>query len=126
VVANAKVLAAGLVKRGFSIISGGTDNHLMLVDLTNLGVTGKDAEEALDRTGVTLNKNSVPFDKLSPMVTSGIRIGTPCVTSRGMGIAEMEEIADVISMVVQNINNPELLQQQSARVKTLCERFPIY
>lgn len=126
VVANAKVLAEGLVKRGFSIISGGTDNHLMLVDLTNLGVTGKDAEEALDRTGVTLNKNSVPFDKLSPMVTSGIRIGTPCVTTRGMGTAEMEEIADVISMVVKNINNPELLQEQSARVKTLCERFPIY
>jgi len=126
VVANAKVLAEGLVKRGFSIISGGTDNHLMLVDLTNLGVTGKDAEEALDRTGVTLNKNSVPFDKLSPMVTSGIRIGTPCVTSRGMGTAEMEEIADVISMVVKNINNPELLQEQSVRVKTLCKRFPIY
>lgn len=126
VVANAKVLAEGLVKRGFSIISGGTDNHLMLVDLTNLGVTGKDAEEALDRTGVTLNKNSVPFDKLSPMVTSGIRIGTPCVTTRGMGTAEMEEIADVISMVVKNIDNPELLQEQSARVKTLCERFPIY
>lgn len=126
VVANAKVLAEGLVKRGFSIISGGTDNHLMLVDLTNMGVTGKDAEEALDRTGVTLNKNSVPFDKLSPMVTSGIRIGTPCVTSRGMGTVEMEEIADVISTVVKNINNPELLQEQSARVKTLCERFPIY
>lgn len=126
VVANAKVLAEGLVKRGFSIISGGTDNHLMLVDLTNLGVTGKDAEEALDRIGVTLNKNSVPFDKLSPMVTSGIRIGTPCVTSRGMGTAEMEEIADIIATVVKNISNPGLLQKQSARVKTLCERFPIY
>ncbi len=72
--------------------------------------------------GVTLNKNSVPFDKLSPMVTSGIRIGTPCVTTRGMGTAEMEEIADVISTVVKNINNPELLQEQSARVKMLCER----
>lgn len=126
VVANAKVLAEGLVKRGFSIISGGTDNHLMLVDLTNLGVTGKDAEEALDRIGVTLNKNSVPFDKLSPMVTSGIRIGTPCVTSRGMGTAEMEEIADIIATVVKNISNPGLLQKQSARVKTLCEQFPIY
>jgi glycine hydroxymethyltransferase len=126
VVANAKVLAAGLMKRGFSIISGGTDNHLMLVDLTNLGVTGKDAEEALDRTGVTLNKNSVPFDKLSPMVTSGIRIGTPCVTSRGMGTAEMEEIADVIAAVVKNISTPSVLQEQSVRVRALCDRFPTY
>lgn len=126
VIANAKVLAAALVKHGFSIISGGTDNHLMLVDLTNMGVTGKDAEEALDRTGVTLNKNSVPFDKLSPMVTSGIRIGTPCVTSRGMGTAEMEEIADVIAAVVKNIGNPAVLDEQSVRVKALCDKFPIY
>lgn len=126
VVANAKVLAAALVKHGFSLISGGTDNHLMLVDLTNMGVTGKEAEEALDRTGVTLNKNSVPFDKLSPMVTSGIRIGTPCVTSRGMGTAEMEVIADVIASVVKNINDPAVLQEQSARVRSLCDRFPTY
>lgn len=126
VVANAKSLAEGLIKRGFSIFSGGTDNHLMLVDLTNFGVTGKDAEAALDLTGITCNKNSIPFDKLSPMVTSGIRLGTPCVTTRGMGVAEMDEIADIIANIVKNIGDAGVQQSMNARVKALCDRFPIY
>jgi glycine hydroxymethyltransferase len=126
VVANAKSLAEGLMKRGFSIFSGGTDNHLMLVDLTNFGVTGKDAEAALDLTGITCNKNSIPFDKLSPMVTSGIRLGTPCVTSRGMGVEEMDEIADIIASIVKNIGDAAVQLAMNARVKALCDKFPIY
>ena len=126
VVANAKSLAEGLIKRGFSIFSGGTDNHLMLVDLTNFGVTGKDAEAALDLTGITCNKNSIPFDKLSPMVTSGIRLGTPCVTTRGMGVTEMDEIADIIASIVKNIGDAGVQQAMNARVKALCDKFPIY
>ncbi|KAF0180280.1 MAG: glycine hydroxymethyltransferase [Nitrospirae bacterium] len=126
VVANARSLAAGLVKRGFSIFSGGTDTHLMLVDLTSFGVTGKDAEASLDRAGITCNKNSIPFDKLSPMVTSGIRLGTPCVTTRGMGVAEMDEIAEIITTVVRNINDSATEQAMNARVRVLCDRFPIH
>ncbi len=126
VVANAQSLAAGLMKRGFSIFSGGTDNHLMLVDLTSFGVTGKEAEAALDQTGITCNKNSIPFDKLSPMVTSGIRLGTPCVTTRGMGVREMDEIADIIASVIKNISDTGVQQAMNLRVNALCERFPIY
>ncbi|HSW62215.1 MAG TPA: serine hydroxymethyltransferase [Dissulfurispiraceae bacterium] len=125
-VANAQGLAAGLIKRGFSIFSGGTDTHLMLVDLTSFAVTGKDAEAALDCAGITCNKNSIPFDKLSPMVTSGIRLGTPCVTTRGMGVAEMDEIAEIITTVVRNINDAAVQQDMNARVRELCDRFPIY
>jgi glycine hydroxymethyltransferase len=126
VVANAKKLAAALIGHDFTIISGGTDNHLMLVDLSAMNVTGKDAEEALDRTGVTVNKNGIPYDQKPATVTSGIRLGTPCVTSRGMGEPEMEEIADIISTVIRNINNDSVLDSVSLRVKSLCEKFPIY
>ncbi len=126
VVANAKSLAAALVSKGFNIISGGTDNHLMLVNLSNMNVTGKDAEEALDKTGLTVNKNGIPYDERPATITSGIRLGTPCVTTRGMGTAEMEEIADIIANVVRNIGHDDVLETERRRVKSLCERFPIY
>lgn len=126
VVRNAKRLAAGLAARGFSIVSGGTDNHLMLVDLSGLQVTGKDAEEALDAAGITLNKNAIPYDTKPPAVTSGIRLGTPCVTTRGMGEADMDEIAAIVAGVVKNSNNPSLSAELNGRVKSLCERYPIY
>lgn len=126
VVENAKVLAEGLMKRGFTIISGGTDNHLMLVDLNNMNVTGKDAEGALDRAGITLNKNSIPHDTKPPAITSGIRLGTPCVTTRGMGTAEMDEIADIISSVVRGINNQSVIDEMNRKAKALCNKFPVY
>ncbi|MGD0281399.1 MAG: serine hydroxymethyltransferase [Dissulfurispiraceae bacterium] len=126
VVENSRSLAGGLIKRGFKIISGGTDNHLMLVDLTETGVTGKEAEEALDKAGVTVNKNAIPYDSKPPAVTSGIRLGTPCVTTRGMGVAEMDEIADIISCVVKNIRDEKISADMNERVKTLCSKFPIY
>ncbi|MEK7742572.1 MAG: serine hydroxymethyltransferase, partial [Nitrospirota bacterium] len=102
VIENAKKLADELIKRGFRIISGGTDNHLMLVDLANKGITGKKAEEALDEAGITVNKNSIPYDERPPAITSGMRLGTPCVTTRGMGEAEMTDIAEIIDEVLKN------------------------
>lgn len=126
VVANAKTLAEELIKRGFRIFSGGTENHLMLVDLTGKGITGKDAEAALDKAGITVNKNAIPYDERPPAVTSGIRLGTPCITTRGMGRAEMVEIADLISAVINNSKEPEAIKANAARVRDLCDRFPIY
>ena len=126
VVENAQTLAAELIKRGFSIISGGTDNHLMLIDLTNKNITGKDADEALDKAGITVNKNAIPYDERPPAVTSGIRLGTPCITTRGMGKAKMVEIADLISSVINNSTAPEAIAADAKRVKDLCDRFPIY
>jgi glycine hydroxymethyltransferase len=126
VIRNAKRLAEGLVNRGFRIVSGGTDNHMMLVDLTNKGTTGKDAEEALGMAGVTVNKNVVPYDERPPTVTSGIRLGTPCVTTRGMGEAEMTEIADIISSVIHSINDLRVIRDFAKRVKVLCDSFPLY
>ena len=126
VVRNAQKLAQELSARGFKIFSGGTDNHLMLVDLTGENITGKEAEEALDRTGITVNKNAIPYDSRPPAVTSGIRLGTPCVTTRGMGEPEMTEIADIISNVLKDNNNHDAMRLLSQRVKTLCTRFPIY
>jgi glycine hydroxymethyltransferase len=126
IVENAKKLCSELIKRGFEIISGGTDTHLMLVDLRNRGITGKEAEEALDRTGITVNKNSIPFDDRPPTITSGIRLGTPCVTTRGMGEKEMVEIAELIDTVLSNSKSEKHLKQVSSKVKELCERFPIY
>ncbi|MBI5076598.1 MAG: serine hydroxymethyltransferase [Nitrospirae bacterium] len=126
VVENAKTLADELVRRGFSIISGGTDNHLMLVDLTNKSSTGKDAEDALDKAGITVNKNAIPYDTRPPAVTSGIRLGTPSITTRGMGKAEMVEIAEIISSVIDNCTDPGKIQAFAERVKTLCDKFPIY
>jgi glycine hydroxymethyltransferase len=126
VIKNAKKLAEELIKRGFKVISGGTDNHMMLVDLANKGTTGKDAEEALGMTGITVNKNVVPYDEKPPAITSGIRLGTPCVTTRGMGETEMVEMADIISSVIENIHDTGVIKNLAKRVKTLCENFPIY
>jgi glycine hydroxymethyltransferase len=126
VVKNAQRLAHELTKRGFKIVSGGTDNHLMLVDLSDSPITGKEAEEALDSAGITVNKNSIPYDSRPPAVTSGIRLGTPCVTTRGMGEEEMVEIADIIEQVLKNCKNPNEMSHLAQRVKTLCTRFPIY
>ncbi|MDN5352148.1 MAG: glycine hydroxymethyltransferase [Clostridiales bacterium] len=124
VVANAKTLAQALMDRGFKIVSGGTDNHLLLIDLRNKGVTGKDAEKLLDSVGITTNKNTVPNETASPFVTSGIRVGTPASTTRGFGKAEMVEIADIINWVIENREGD--LDPARARVKALCDRFPLY
>ncbi len=126
VIDNAKTLAGALVADGFRIISGGTDNHLMLVDLTSKGITGKDAEEALDRAGITANKNAIPYDERPPAVTSGIRLGTPCVTTRGMGTDDMRVIAGLISSVINNSRDQAAINANAEQVKSLCERFPVY
>jgi glycine hydroxymethyltransferase len=126
VIANAKRLATVLMEKGFSIVSGGTDNHLMLVDLTNMNVTGKEAEEALERSGITLNKNGIPYDEKPSTITSGIRLGTPCITTRGMGLSEMDEIADIIITVIRNIKDGAVSEAMALRVKAICDRFPVY
>ncbi len=126
VVKNAKVLAEELIRREFRIISGGTDNHLMLVDLTNKGITGKEAEEALGKARITVNKNVIPYDERPPTITSGIRLGTPCITTRGMGEREMLEIADIITSVIVNNKDAGAIKTLTSRVDALCERFPIY
>lgn len=124
VLENAQVLANRLTSSGFKLVSGGTDNHLMLVDLTNKGITGKEAERLLDEVGITTNKNTIPFETLSPFVTSGLRIGTPAVTTRGFGIKEMEEIADIIGWTIQNREAD--LTPAKQRVNALCEKFKLY
>jgi len=126
VIRNAKKLSDELTKRDFHIISGGTDNHMMLVDLTNKGITGKDAEEALDAARITVNMNVIPYDKNPPTITSGLRLGTPCVTTRGMGESEMVEIADIISSVLANKHDAKTINILSKRVEILCDRFPLY
>lgn len=126
VVRNASTLADELTARGFDLISGGTDNHLMLVDLTNKGVTGKEAEAALDIAGITVNKNGIPFDLKPPTITSGIRIGTPIVSTRGMKEPEMAEIADMIASVIHDINDASNLERVRERAKALASQFPVY
>jgi glycine hydroxymethyltransferase len=126
IIKNAQALASALVKRGYNIISGGTDNHLMLIDLRNKDVTGKEAQEVLDRAGITANKNAVPFDDKSPLITSGIRIGTPALTTRGMKEQEMETIAEFIERALVDRNKEETLRRISDDVKNLCARFPLY
>jgi len=126
IIKNAKTLANELLKLGYNIVSGGTDNHLMLIDLRNRNITGKDAQEALDRAGITVNKNAVPFDDKSPLITSGIRIGTPAMTTRGMKEPEMKIIAELIHRVLSNINNEDVIKQVSEEVKILCSKFPLY
>ena len=123
---NAQALADELKNQGFRLVSGGTDNHLMLVDLTAKGVNGKEAQEALDRAAITVNKNGIPFDTQGPQVTSGIRIGTPAVTTRGMKENEMRLIASYIADVIANINDENKIQAVAAQVKTLCAQFPLY
>nr|WP_254119767.1 serine hydroxymethyltransferase [Bacillus sp. FJAT-29790] len=126
VVANAKHLAEGLQKEGLDLVSGGTDNHLLLVDLRSLGLTGKIAEKVLDEVGITVNKNTIPFDPESPFVTSGIRIGTAAVTSRGFGTKEMEEVASIIALTLKNHEDEEKLEIARKRVESLTSNFVLY
>ncbi len=123
---NAQALAKTLVDGGLRLVSGGTDNHLMLVDLRAKGITGKIAEKALDKAGITVNKNTIPFDPEKPFVTSGIRIGTPAITTRGMGIEEMQQIGQWIVEVVENHDDDAKLGAIREKVVELCEKFPIY
>lgn len=126
VVGNASALAKALSDRGLRLVSGGTDNHLMLVDVRNLGLTGKVAEAALDAVGITVNKNAIPFDPENPFITSGIRLGSPAVTTRGMGKPEMEEIGDIIYQVLVAPDVPEVLDEARQRRQRLCDKFPLY
>ena len=126
IIRNAQALSAALVKRGYNIISGGTDNHLMLIDLRNKNVNGKEAQESLDLSGMTVNKNAVPFDDKSPFITSGIRVGTPAITTRGMKESEMETIAGFIDTVITNHTRTEIFAATSNKVKELCMKFPLY
>lgn len=126
IVANTKAMAAAIAKRGLRIVSGGTDNHLFLIEVHSRGVTGSDAEKALDRAGITVNKNAIPFDPLPPMKAGGIRLGSPSVTTRGMREPEMEQIGDWIADVLTNIGNAEVEQRVRKQVADLAARFPIY
>ena len=126
IVANAKALADRLQGRGFRLVSGGTDTHLLLVDLSGRGLTGKAAEAALDRAGITVNKNAIPFDKERPAVTSGIRIGTPAITTRGMHEGEMRSVADLIADVLKDVDDVAAQAEVAAQVKELCASFPLY
>lgn len=126
VVKNAQALAARLIEQDFNLVSGGTDNHLMLVKLIKEGITGKDADETLERAGITLNKNMIPFDPSTPFITSGIRIGTPAVTTRGMKEKEMAEIADMITTVLRDIKNETTIRSVRSQVLDLCNQFPLY
>jgi glycine hydroxymethyltransferase len=125
IVANARALAGHLEQGGLRLVSGGTDNHLMLVDVTPLGLTGKQAESALDHVGITVNKNAIPFDKQPPAYASGIRIGTPAVTTRGFGLPEMEIVGRLIITVLKNHEDTAALERVSAEVRDLCGRFPV-
>jgi glycine hydroxymethyltransferase len=126
IVANAQKLAGALTTAGFRLVSGGTDNHLMLVDVFSKGITGKLAEAALGKAGITVNKNAIPFDRNPPMVASGIRVGTPAVTTRGMREAEMETIAELITRALQTPEDDRALAMIRAEVETLCRKFPLY
>ncbi|CAN5690832.1 serine hydroxymethyltransferase [soil metagenome] len=126
VIENAQALGVAMVERGFNLVSGGTDNHLLLVDLRNKEITGKDAEKALDRSGITVNKNTVPGETQSPFVTSGVRIGTPALTTRGLGTSEMVEIARLIDEVVQARGDETAFDRIRDEVREMCGRFPLY
>ncbi|MFH1362279.1 MAG: serine hydroxymethyltransferase [bacterium] len=126
VLKNAQALAAGLLKNGFRLVSGGTDNHLVLVDLQPKKITGKIAEKVLDSVGITVNKNTIPFDPESPFVTSGIRIGTPALTTRGMREDQMAKIADLIGKVLSHVEDDQIKKEASSVVKELCRQFPLY
>ena len=126
IVKNAKVLAEELIKHGFELVSGGTDNHLILVDLTHKGITGQEAERALGKAGIVANKNSIPFDKKGPKITSGLRLGTPALTTREMKEEEMKIIAGLIKRVLENPGSENTLMKAQKSVLELCQRFPIY
>lgn len=126
VIANAKVLAQGLIDRGYKIVSGGTDTHLMLLNLTNKGITGKEADAALGAAGIIVNKNAVPYDEKPPAVASGIRLGTPAVSTRGMRETEMQEIVGLVDRALQHRHESATLDDIRAQAKALCGRFPIF
>ena len=126
IVKNAAALAGALTDKGLRLVSGGTDNHLILIDLTAKGVTGKDAEAALDRAGITTNKNGIPFDTQGPMITSGIRVGTPALTTRGMKEEEMRKIAHLMAYIIDDVDNEEHIKEVRKEVDSLCEGFPLY
>ena len=126
IIDNAKALAAALQNKGLTIVSGGTDTHVMLVDVRSTGLTGKEAEHLLDEVGITCNKNTIPFDPASPFVTSGIRLGTPALTTRGLQVKDMEEIADIIAAVLNNPEDKAVHEEASKRVAALCEAYPLY
>jgi len=126
VVDNAKVMAQEFIEMDYDIVSGGTDTHVVLMDLSNKGISGKAAEKALEKAGITVNKNMVPFDQRSPFITSGIRVGTPAITTRNMGSNEMKKIASFINAVVTDADNDDTIQNVKSQVKELCDSFPIY
>jgi len=126
IVANAAALAKALQGEGWRLVSGGTDNHLMLVDVFAKGITGKVAEKALDKAGITANKNTIPFDTNSPMVASGIRLGTPAITTRGMKESDMAEVAKLVSRALHAVENETELAEVKREVRKVCERFPLY
>jgi glycine hydroxymethyltransferase len=125
VIDNARAMAAVFGARGYDIVSGGTDNHLMLVSLIAKGLTGKDADAALGRAHITVNKNSVPNDPQSPFVTSGIRVGTPAITTRGFGVAECRQVATLVCDVLDSLGDAAVEQRVAAEVVALCRRFPV-
>ena len=122
---NALTLATELQQQGLRLISGGTDNHLILIDLTKTGVTGKEACEALERAGIIVNKNNIPFDPRPPAVTSGIRLGTPAITTRGFGKEEMKQIASLVVKIINDIDSPDVQSQVKQEVSQICSRFPV-
>ncbi len=126
VIVNAQTLAETLQREGFTIVSGGTDTHVLLVDLRTVGLTGKVAEHVLDEVGITCNKNTIPFDPESPFVTSGIRLGTPALTTRGLNAEDMKEIASIISLVLKQPEDTAVLEEAKQRVAALCEKYPMY
>jgi glycine hydroxymethyltransferase len=126
IVLNAQCLAESLLKEGFTLISGGTDNHLILIDLTEMGINGAEAQDVLERAGITVNKNSIPFDRLPPSKASGIRVGTPAVSTRSMGPDEMKLIGTLISKVLTNPGDEDMIARIKAEVAELCDRFPLY
>ena len=123
---NAKALADELVKKGFRIVSGGTDNHLMLVDLRSKNITGKEVQFLLDEIGITANRNTIPFEPLSPFVTSGIRLGTPALTTRGLKEDDIREVADIIADVIENREDGAVIETAKAKVQAICKKFPLY
>ena len=126
VIKNAKVLADELTADGFRIVTGGTDNHLMLVDLTSKNLTGKVAQNLLDEVNITVNKNTIPFEPLSPFVTSGIRLGSPALTTRGFKEDDMKEVADIIALVLDHPEDAAAKEEAKKRVAALCKKYPLY
>ena len=126
IIKNAKVLADTLTADGFRIVSGGTDNHLMLVDLTNKNITGKVAQNVLDEVNITANKNTIPFEPRSPFVTSGLRLGSPALTTRGFKEDDMKEVADIIALVLDNPEDYDKKFEARKRVAALCKKYPLY